>query len=203
MIRTCPNCRKIYDTAQTVRICPHCGTAPGFSGIALAIIVFAAVFLLSAGIFFAYRPFGAGEPTPRPSVPFETPPEEFPAAGVTIRPPEGWTYLQRDPASIAFTSVFGGGAVRFRVVEPVDGPDAHLELFRQMVPGARPVDFPLPEWPGAAGIAVRLEGDPRLGASWILPRGSKTLQIVFWGADDLVRDVDAFRTRLILGEEPR
>ncbi|KAF0240109.1 MAG: hypothetical protein FD180_5052 [Planctomycetota bacterium] len=134
--------------------------------------------------------------------PPEIPDTQFPEAGASIRPPSDWRYLQRDATSVAFTQVFGAAALRFRVTEPAPGREAHLARIHEIVPGAEVVEHALPDWPGAEALAVKLPGDARIGASWVLPRGNRSLHVIYWGDEAHLADVKEFRERLRFSEAP-
>lgn len=201
MIRACPRCRQTFDPARSGGLCPHCGHSSQLPRSAIALLGIAALsaIVVGAGILLGpLRPRDLAPPAP-PAVP-EIPDSEFPAAKASIRPPRDWRYLQRDNSSVAFTQVFGSAALRFRVTPPVSGRDAHLALVREIVPGAAVVEQTIPDWPGAEALAVRLAGDPRVGASWLLPRGTQSLHVIYWGTEAYLGDVRAFREGLRLQE---
>ncbi len=203
MIRACPRCRQTSDPARSGGVCPHCGYSGSLPRSAILLLGIAALGAIVVGAGILLGPLRPRDPLPppAPAVP-EIPDTEFPAANASIRPPRNWRYLQRDNSSIAFTQVFGAAALRFRVAPAAAGRDAHLALVREVVPGAEIVDLSLPEWPGAEALAVRLAGDPRVGASWLLPRGDRSLQVIFWGAEPELADVKAFREGLRLQDIP-
>lgn len=201
MIRACTRCRQTFDSARTAGVCPHCGhtgTLPTPLIVVLGLVAVAAV-AVGAGLLLGPLRPGVATPPQAPPAP-EIPDTEFPAARATIRPPRDWRYVQRDAASVAFSEVFGSAAVRFRAVGRTEGREAHLALVKEVVPGAEPADFALPEWPGAESIAVRTPGDPRIGASWLIPRGDGALQVLFWGAENSLVAIPDFRSGLRLHE---
>ncbi|MEK7469447.1 MAG: hypothetical protein AAB074_18895 [Planctomycetota bacterium] len=203
MIRACSRCRQTFDPARSGGVCPHCGYSGGISRwgiILLGVAALGAVTVGAALLLGPLRPRGDA-PDQRPPAP-EIADSEFPEAGASIRPPRDWRYLQRDTTSIAFSQVFGAAALRFRVAEPATGRDAHLARIREIVPGAEIVEHAIPEWPGAEALAVKLPGDTRIGASWLLPRGAKALHVIYWGDEGHLAEVKEFREGLRFHDEP-
>lgn len=203
MIRACARCRQTFDSARTAGVCPHCGHTGNLPSSVIVLLGLAALAAVAVGAGLLLGPLRPGVPAPPPSPAApEIPDTEFPAARATIRPPRDWRYVQRDAASVAFSEVFGSAAIRFRAVGPTEGRDAHLALVKEVVPGAEPAEFALPDWPGAESIAVRTPGDPRIGASWLIHRGETALQVLFWGAESALPAVSEFRTGLRLHDAP-
>jgi hypothetical protein len=198
MMRRCPRCDLQFDPALSRGLCPACGRSGGLAGPAIVVGGLVAGAAVILGVFLIANPFGGPGPSePPPDAATERFPTEFPAAGARILPPADWRYNQRDESSIAFTHMTGGSAVRFRVLETFHGDAAaHLELVRQYVPNAAASEGPIPAWPGAAAIALRAEGDGRLGASWLVPWRGRTLHVLFWGEAGRIGDMALFREGL-------
>ncbi|MCE9583606.1 MAG: hypothetical protein K8T20_14070 [Planctomycetes bacterium] len=200
MTRACPRCRQSFEPTRSGGLCPHCGHSKSIPRSAAITLGAAALGALIVGGVLLLRPLMTHHDAPPPPAPAAIPDTEFPAARAVIHPPRNWRYSQRDPASVAFTEIFGAAGIRFRVVKPSPGRDAHLALIREVVPDAEPVEHTLPEWPGAEALAVRKPNDARLGASWLIPRGDSALEVLFWGDEARLEDVKGFREGLRLAE---
>jgi hypothetical protein len=187
----CPTCRKSYDAVHTSGLCPTCGRTAFMPATKLIVSLTALVALLAVayGIHLARGARFVAEGD-RPGPPAPVPPAEFPAADAVIQPPSEWKFDRYSGDDVAFTPKLPPhAALRFRVVAAVKGPDAHLALVREIVPVASPADRTLPEIPGAEALAVSIAGDARVGASWIIPRGEKAIQLLFWGEEARLKDV--------------
>jgi hypothetical protein len=203
MIRACPRCRQTFEPARSGGVCPHCGYTGGISKLGIILLGVAALAALTVGAALLLGPLRPRGPvSPGTPVPAEIPETELPAAGASIRPPKNWVYYQRDDSSIAFKPYLAGAGLRFCAARATSGREAHLALIRERIPGAEIVDYALPEWPGSEALAVRLAGNPGIGASWLMPRKDGSLQVLYWGDEQHLADVPQFRAGMRFVETP-